>query len=57
MGVKVRVKRNIGKDSEEYFGKPNGKVYELTDNFELVDDDGYEWGNTDSKMSKNLLNT
>ena len=44
MGVKVRVKRNIGENSEEYFGKPNGKVYELTDNFRLVDDGGHEWG-------------
>lgn len=44
MGIKVRVKRNIGKDSEEYFGKPNGKVYELTDKFKLKDDGDYTWG-------------
>lgn len=57
MGVKVRVKRNIGKNSEEYFGLPNGKVYELTDNFRLVDDGVMNGEITDSKMSKNLLNT
>jgi len=55
MGVKVRVKRNIGKDSEEYFGKPNGKVYELTDNFRLVDDDGHEWGNNGFKDEQEFI--
>lgn len=55
MGVKVRVKRNIGKNSEEYFGLPNGKVYELTDNFKLVDDDGYEWGNNGFKNEQEFI--
>ena len=55
MGIKVRVKRNIGKDSEEYFGKPNGKVYELTDNFRLVDDGDYEWGNNGFKDEQEFI--
>ena len=55
MGVKVRVKKNIGKDSEEYFGKPNGKVYELTDNFRLVDDDGHEWGRNGFKDEQEFI--
>lgn len=55
MGVRVRVKRNIGKNSEEYFGLPNGKVYELTDNFKLVDDDGYEWGNNGFKDEQEFI--